>query len=114
MLVGRARDIRSSEITAKALYLRRREFIKRAAMTAADAAAGVSGTAQAETQTWHGSRSRRRIRASPCGAFHFGVIEVAVLPDHRDVSAQLVAVILCSDRLDHTIDFHSGWERAVS
>jgi sulfoxide reductase catalytic subunit YedY len=52
MLVGRARDIRSSEITARALYLRRREFIKSAAMTAAGVAAGVAGTAQAETQTW--------------------------------------------------------------
>ena len=34
MLVGRAPDIRSSEVTDKKLYLRRRDFIQVAAMTA--------------------------------------------------------------------------------
>ena len=41
MLVKKAPDIRSSEITDKKLYLRRREFIQAAAVTAAGAAAGL-------------------------------------------------------------------------
>src|SRR5687767_10576278 len=52
MLIGKARDICTSEITPRTLYLRRREFIKSAAMTAAGAAAGAFGTAQAEAQPW--------------------------------------------------------------
>ena len=40
MLVKKAPDIRSSEITDKKLYLRRREFIQAAAVTAVGAAAG--------------------------------------------------------------------------
>jgi sulfoxide reductase catalytic subunit YedY len=51
MLVKKAPDIRSSEITDKRLYLRRREFIQAAAVTAVGAAAGalVPGTVQAAT-----------------------------------------------------------------
>ena len=46
MLVKKASDIPSSEITDKKLYLRRREFIQAAAMTAAGAAAGTLGIGQ--------------------------------------------------------------------
>jgi sulfoxide reductase catalytic subunit YedY len=49
MLIRKAHDIRSSEITPKSLYLRRREFIGGAAMAAA--AALVPGEAGAQTRT---------------------------------------------------------------
>jgi methionine sulfoxide reductase catalytic subunit len=52
MLVGRAPDIRSSEITDKKLYLRRRDFIQVAAMTAVGAAAGSAGVGRAEALSW--------------------------------------------------------------
>src|SRR5919106_2206120 len=49
MLIKKAPDIRSSEITPKALYLRRREFIQGAALAAAGALAGpYSGQAHAQ------------------------------------------------------------------
>lgn len=48
MLVRKASDIRSSEITDKKLYLRRREFIQAAAMTAVGAAAGTVGAGPAD------------------------------------------------------------------
>jgi methionine sulfoxide reductase catalytic subunit len=48
MLVKKASDIRSSEITDKRLYLRRREFIQAAAVTAAGVAAGALATGSAE------------------------------------------------------------------
>src|SRR5262249_54712898 len=44
MLIKRASDIRSSEITDRSLYLNRRQFIQAAAGTAAVAAAGVLGS----------------------------------------------------------------------
>src|SRR5262245_54337190 len=43
MLIKKASDIRSSEITDKKLYLNRREFIRAAAITGATAAAGLAG-----------------------------------------------------------------------
>jgi methionine sulfoxide reductase catalytic subunit len=53
MLVKRAPDIRSSEITDKKLYLRRREFIRAAAVTAMGAAAGTIGVSdEAAAQSW--------------------------------------------------------------
>ena len=49
MLIKKAPDIRWSEITPKALYLRRREFIQGAALAAAGALAGpFSGQAHAQ------------------------------------------------------------------
>ena len=48
MLMKKAPDIRSSEITDKKLYLRRREFLQAAAATAAGAAAGTLGLGSAE------------------------------------------------------------------
>src|SRR5258706_13084888 len=48
MLVKKAPDIPSSEITPKRLYLRRREFIQAAAFTAVGAAAGRLGLSSAE------------------------------------------------------------------
>ena len=67
MLVGKAPDIRTSEITPRALYLRRREFIKSAAMTAAGTAAGAFGTAQAEAQPWPRVKIEERIHDSGWG-----------------------------------------------
>ena len=52
MLVKKASDIRSSEITDKKLYLARREFIRAAALTTAGAAAGALGAGDAEAQSW--------------------------------------------------------------
>jgi sulfoxide reductase catalytic subunit YedY len=49
MLIGKSSDIRSSEITDKKLYLRRREFIRASALTAAGTALGVD---LAEAQKW--------------------------------------------------------------
>jgi sulfoxide reductase catalytic subunit YedY len=50
MLIKKASDIRSSEITPKALYLRRREFIQGAAIAAAGALVGpLAGEAHAQT-----------------------------------------------------------------
>ena len=51
MLVKRASDIPSSEITDKKLYLRRREFIKGTALTTVGLAAGLGGS-HAEAQSW--------------------------------------------------------------
>jgi sulfoxide reductase catalytic subunit YedY len=48
MLVKKAPDIKSSEITDRKLYLRRREFIQAAAVTAVGAAAGSWGLGVAE------------------------------------------------------------------
>src|SRR5947209_6417471 len=48
MLVRKASDIRPSEITDKKLYLRRREFIQAAAVTAVGAAAGVLSPGSAD------------------------------------------------------------------
>ena len=47
MLLRKSPDIRSSEITDKKLYLRRREFIQAAAVGAVGAAAGTLGVARA-------------------------------------------------------------------
>ena len=44
MLIKKAPDIRSSEITPESLYLRRREFIQAAGLTAAAAVTGVLGS----------------------------------------------------------------------
>jgi methionine sulfoxide reductase catalytic subunit len=52
MLVRKAPDIRSSEITDKKLYLRRREFIRATAATAIGAAAGSIGARPAGAQPW--------------------------------------------------------------
>ena len=48
MLVRQGPDIRPSEITDKTLYLRRREFIQAAAVTAVGAAAGTLGLGRAD------------------------------------------------------------------
>src|SRR4051794_7757461 len=52
MLLKKASDIPSSEITDKKLYLRRREFIQAAAVGAVGAAAGTLGAGMAEAATW--------------------------------------------------------------
>ncbi len=52
MLLRKSPDIKSSEITDKKLYLRRREFIQAAALTTVGAAAGALGIGQAEAQPW--------------------------------------------------------------
>jgi sulfoxide reductase catalytic subunit YedY len=53
MLIKPPADIRSSEITDKKLYLRRREFIQAAAVTALGAASGALGAGTAEAApTW--------------------------------------------------------------
>ena len=52
MLLRRTPDIRSSEITDKKLYLRRREFIRAAALTTVGAAAGSLDIRTAEAQSW--------------------------------------------------------------
>jgi sulfoxide reductase catalytic subunit YedY len=59
MLIKRAADIRSSEITDKKLYLNRREFLGTSAATAAAVAAGALGTEallQAATPAPHGRK----------------------------------------------------------
>jgi methionine sulfoxide reductase catalytic subunit len=55
MLIGKPPDIRYSEVTPKALYLRRREFIQAAAAGAIGAAATVSrfGSTRAQAQGGH-------------------------------------------------------------
>ena len=50
MLIKRAPDIRSSEITDEKLYLRRREFIRAAAIPAIAAAAGLASGAALSAQ----------------------------------------------------------------
>ena len=52
MLVRQAQDIRSSEITDKRVYLRRREFIRAAAVATAGTAAEAIGLGQAHAQSW--------------------------------------------------------------
>ena len=67
MLIKRAADIRSSEITDKRLYLNRREFLQAATGTVAVAAAGLVGgeaLLDAETPAPHG-RKLENIAKSP-------------------------------------------------
>ena len=52
MLLRKSPDIKSSEITDKKVYLRRREFIQAAALTTAGAAAGALAIGDAEAQSW--------------------------------------------------------------
>jgi sulfoxide reductase catalytic subunit YedY len=53
MIIRKSADIRSSEITDKRLYLRRREFIQAAAAGAVGAAAGLASPTRAEAAaTW--------------------------------------------------------------
>jgi methionine sulfoxide reductase catalytic subunit len=52
MLVKKAPDIRSSEITDKKVYLRRREFIQAAALTTIGAATAALRVDRAEAQSW--------------------------------------------------------------
>jgi len=67
MLIKRASDIRSSEITDRKLYLNRREFIQAATGTAAAAAVGVLGSealVQAAQPAPHG-RKLENVKKSP-------------------------------------------------
>ena len=50
MLIKQAPDLRESEVTPRALYLRRREFIGTAGLATAAVATGTLGTARAEAQ----------------------------------------------------------------
>jgi methionine sulfoxide reductase catalytic subunit len=52
MLLKKASDVRSSDITDKKLYLRRREFIQAAAVTAVGAAASTLEIGSAEAASW--------------------------------------------------------------
>jgi sulfoxide reductase catalytic subunit YedY len=52
MLVKKAPDVRSSEITDKKLYLRRREFIQAAAVTTLGTAAGLLATERPAQAAW--------------------------------------------------------------
>src|SRR3954467_13806541 len=70
MLIKRAADIRSSEITDKKLYLNRREFLGATAATTAAVAAGVLGSealVQAATPAPHG-RKLENVKKTPFGA----------------------------------------------
>src|SRR3989442_3259310 len=67
MLIKRPSDVRSSEITDKAVYLNRRAFIRAAAITAGAAAAGcldMDVLAQAGQPAPHG-RKLENIKSSP-------------------------------------------------
>jgi sulfoxide reductase catalytic subunit YedY len=46
MIIKKAPDIQSAEITPQSLYLRRREFMQAAGITAAAALAGMPGRAE--------------------------------------------------------------------
>ncbi|OFV93083.1 MAG: mononuclear molybdenum enzyme YedY [Acidobacteria bacterium RIFCSPLOWO2_02_FULL_64_15] len=68
MLIKRAPDIPSSEITDKRVYLDRRAFMRTAAVTAAAAAAGVLGTGTVHAQRAQAAPHGRRfenVRSSP-------------------------------------------------
>jgi sulfoxide reductase catalytic subunit YedY len=70
MLIKRAADIPSSEITDKKIYVNRREFLQAATGTAAIAAAGLLGseaTLHAATPAPHG-RKLENIKKSPLSA----------------------------------------------
>src|SRR3954470_20878426 len=69
MLIKRAADIRSSEITDKKLYLNRREFIGATAATTAAVAAGVLGT-EAFVQAAPAPHGRKleNVKKTPFGA----------------------------------------------
>jgi sulfoxide reductase catalytic subunit YedY len=64
MLVKKASDIPSSEITDKKLYLRRREFIQAATLGAVGAAAGSIGLGSAEAATWPRVKIPNVVKAS--------------------------------------------------
>ena len=70
MLVRKAADIKSSEITDKKLYLRRREFIQAAAVTAAGVAAGTLSLGRAEA-----ARSWPRVKIPAFQKTQFGAGE---------------------------------------
>ena len=67
MLIQRASDIRSSEITDRKVYYNRREFIRAAGVTAAAVAAGVTGgeaMLEAAQPAAHG-RKLENVKSSP-------------------------------------------------
>jgi sulfoxide reductase catalytic subunit YedY len=68
MLVGRAPDIPSSDITDKKLYLGRRAFIQAAAMTAAGVGAGIVNPVRAGAQSWPRVKIQASIRDSGWGS----------------------------------------------
>jgi hypothetical protein len=76
MLIKKAADIRSTEITPRSLYLRRREFIQEAAGIGAVAAlAGVLGGAEpAPARRAHLSDALRRgvVDGHPLGGLSLG------------------------------------------
>ena len=70
MLIKKAEDIRSSEITPKSLYLNRRKFLAGAAMAGAAATAGIRAARRSfrpRRPRWRGTRSTasRRARSAP-------------------------------------------------
>jgi methionine sulfoxide reductase catalytic subunit len=70
MLIKRATDLRSSEITDKRAYLNRREFLGAAAATTAAVATGVLGTdafVYAATPATHG-RKLENVKKTPFGS----------------------------------------------
>jgi sulfoxide reductase catalytic subunit YedY len=69
MLIKHASDIRSSEITAKKVYLNRREFIRAAGGSAVAAAAGIVG-AEALVQARGAAHGRKleNVKKGPFGA----------------------------------------------
>ena len=67
MLLNPPADIRSSEITDKKVYLRRREFIQAAAMTTVGATAGMLGATLARAQSWPRVKIAGPVQASGWG-----------------------------------------------
>ena len=67
MLVRKPTDVRSSEITDKKVYLRRREFIQAAAMTTIGAAAGTLGVTAGRGAVVLAAREDCRARSSDSG-----------------------------------------------
>ena len=80
MLVRKGPDIRSSEITDKKLYLRRREFIQAAAVTTLGAAAGTLGLGRADA-----ARSWPRVKIPAFQKSQFGAGEK--LNSYEDITS---------------------------
>ena len=86
MLLKKASDIPSSEITDKKLYLRRREFIQAAAVTAVGAAAGTLIPGRAEAASWPahlivlGTHGRRGLRRAVLGSDAEQVVRRSSVP----------------------------------
>jgi sulfoxide reductase catalytic subunit YedY len=100
MLLRKSPDIKSSEITDKKVYLRRREFIRAAALTTAGAAAGTLGAGAAEAQSWPRVKIAGPIQSSGWG-------KGEKLNEYQDITTYNNFYEFGTDKADPAANAHS-------